>query len=293
MENRQAGADLVREGEEVEFDAELAVVPSLGLGVPFLVRLHGFRRFPGGAVDPLQLWVLLAAPPVGGGAAGEPERRDVAGGRHVRAAAQVAPHQIPGVRVQVVVDGQLAGADLDGLFAAHIRFQVDQLELVGLGSQLGARRFRRIDHPPGEPLAGLDDLAHPLLDVGQIVRGERPGNVEVVVEAVLDRRADAQLCVRELVLHRLGEHVRGRMTDDRAAVVGVRGDRLDVGVGLGGPAQVAQPAVCIPDHDNRLRTGARPPGLAHRRPGSRARRDPHARGGRGGGCAGHEWLLGC
>ena len=54
-----------------------------------------------------------------------------------------------------------------------------------------------VDDPAGEPLAGLDDLAHALVEVGQVLRGERPGDVEVVVEAVPDRRSDAQLGVRE------------------------------------------------------------------------------------------------
>ena len=46
---------------------------------------------PGGAVDALQLRVLLAAAPVRGGGAHQLERRDAAGGRQVRTAAQVLP----------------------------------------------------------------------------------------------------------------------------------------------------------------------------------------------------------
>src|SRR3978361_2150687 len=53
------------------------------------------------------------------------------------------------------------------------------------GSPPGERR-------PGDPLPGPDDLGHLLLDGGEVLGGERPLRVEVVVEAVLDRRADAQ-----------------------------------------------------------------------------------------------------
>ena len=44
-----------------------------------------------------------------------------------------------------------------------------------------------------EFLAGLDDLLHRFLDLVQIFRREWLGNVEVVVEAILDSRTDAQL----------------------------------------------------------------------------------------------------
>ena len=80
------------------------------------------------------------------------------------------------------------------------------------------------DHPAGEPLALLDDLrasASRCAFRSSGVNGVL--DVEVVVEAVLDRRADAELGVREQVLHRLGQHVRGGVPQDRAAVVA--GDR--------------------------------------------------------------------
>jgi hypothetical protein len=66
VENRQARTDFVREGEEVEFGAELAVVAALGFGKTVEVcREVGFRG-PRRAVDPLQLLIGLVAAPVGG-----------------------------------------------------------------------------------------------------------------------------------------------------------------------------------------------------------------------------------
>ena len=77
-------------------------------------------------------------------------------------------------------------------------------------------------------------------------------DVEVVVEAVGDGRADAELGVGSQLLHGLGEDVRGGVADDAAAVVGVRGDRLDVDVDVGRPGEVAQSAVGA-DDDHRAR----------------------------------------
>ena len=53
------GAELVGEAREVELGAELAVVALLGLGEPVEVGLELVLGRPRGAVDALQLRVLL------------------------------------------------------------------------------------------------------------------------------------------------------------------------------------------------------------------------------------------
>ncbi len=71
---------------------------------------------------------------------------------------------------------------------------------------------------------------------------ERLGDVEVVVEAVGDRRADAQPGVGEELLDGLGHHVGGGVPQDVAAVLGVDLDALDhvtVGELVGQVAQLA------------------------------------------------------
>ena len=55
---------------------------------------------------------MLQAAPVGGGGAGEGKGRDVAGVGNVGTTAQVLPHHLAGLAVDVVVDGQLARTDL-------------------------------------------------------------------------------------------------------------------------------------------------------------------------------------
>ena len=143
----------------------------------------------------------------------------------------------------------------------------------------------RLDDAAGEPLRPLDDLLHPLLEVREVLGGERAIDGEVVVEAVLDRRADAELGLGEFLLDGLREHVRRRVADHAAAVVGVRRDRLDLDVGVGHPGQVLELALGVTDHDDDVRALARVAGLPNRRTGRSPRGHPDE-GGWGGGCGG-------
>jgi hypothetical protein len=98
-----------------------------------------------------------------------------------------------------------------------VETQPDELELVGLGGQLGARLCLR-DDPALEPLPAADDALHLLLDGLQVLRGERIGDIEVVVEAVGDRWADAEPGIRVDLLHGLRHHVRRRVAQDAETV---------------------------------------------------------------------------
>ena len=78
-----------------------------------------------------------------------------------------------------------------------------------------------------------------------------------------------------MLLHGLRQHVRRRVPDDAAAVVGVGGDRRHLDVGVRRPGQVAQPAVGVADDDDRVGgTPARQARLTDRRPGGRPGSDP-------------------
>ena len=221
VEDGESGADLLGDGEQVEFGAEFAVVALLGLGEEVEVRLQLVPGRPGGAVDALEHRVLLAAAPVGGRVAHQLERRDEAGGGQVGTAAEVLPAQLAGLGVQVVVDRQLTGADLDvrAVLGGGGALEPDQFQLVRLVGELLAGGLVG-DDAAGEPLPALLDLLHLLLDGLEILRRERPGDLEVVVEAVLDRRADAQLGLGEDLLHGLGHDVRGGVAQDVQAVLG-------------------------------------------------------------------------
>ncbi len=256
MEDGQAGADLVGEREEVELGAQATVVAPFGLGQALQMGVERLLRLPRGAVDALQLRVLLAAPPVRRRAAGELHGRDVLRGGQMRAATEVGPDGVTRVGVHVVVDRQLAGGvDLDRVFRRRA-LEIDELQLVGLVGKLLAGVLDRVEASPGEALPRLDDLLHRGLEGGEVVGGERGVDVEVVVEAVGDGRADAELRVGSQLLHGLGEDVGGGVADDAAAVLGVGGDGLDVDVYGRGPREVAQCAVGA-DDDHRLRPARR------------------------------------
>jgi hypothetical protein len=75
--------------EEVQLLAQLAVVALFRLFQHVQVLLLVFLLGPGGAVDTLQHFVLAVAAPVGAGQLHQLEYLQLAGGRHVRAAAQV------------------------------------------------------------------------------------------------------------------------------------------------------------------------------------------------------------
>ena len=158
---------------------------------------------PRGAVDALQLRVLLGAAPVGGGDAHERAAvADHAGVRQVRAAAEVLPDRLARLRVDVVVDGELGAADLDGFVVVAAALAVtgpaleaDELELVRLVGELGARLVVG-DDPAHEALPCRMMRVHLLLERLEVFGRERLGDVEVVVEAVGDGRADAELAPR-------------------------------------------------------------------------------------------------
>ena len=265
VEHGQPGADLVGEAEQVELATQLAVVASLGLLDAVQVLLEGLLGLPGGAVDALQLLVLLVAPPVRRSGAGQLERRDALGRGHVRPAAEVLPGHLA-LAVHVVVDRQLAGPDLGARTFRCVgrrALQPDQLQLVGLLGQLVARLVVG-DRSALEALVLLDDLAHPGLDLLEVLGHERGLHVEVVVEAVLHRRPDAELCVGEQVLDRLGEHVRGRVPQDVAPVGAVDLHRLHLVAVTELVRQVAQVAV-DPGRDHVGSVGEQLPRLGARR----------------------------
>lgn len=265
MEHREAGADLLRDGEQVELAAQLAVVALLRLGEEVQVLLQLVLGRPGGAVDALEHGVLLAAAPVGGRVAHQLERRDEAGGGQVRTAAEVLPAQLAGLGVQVVVDRQLAGADLDVRAVVRRRraLEADQLQLVRLVGQLLTGGLVRHD-PAGELLAPLLDLLHLLLDGLEVLGRERPLDVEVVVEAVLDGRADAELGLGEELLHRLRHHVRGGVAQDVQAVLGGELDALDL-VAVGECVRQVPELAAHPRGDDRALAGEELGGRGARR----------------------------
>ena len=171
---------------------------------------------------------------------------DATGGRGMRASAQVGEGP---VRVE-----------RDGVHAVVADEILDQLHLVRLvlGPEALQRLLRR-DVLAQERLVGLDVLAHALLDARQVVLGQAdPGReLEVVVEAVVDRRADRDLHSREELQHRRREHVRGVVADEleRIVPVALRQDADLLGVAQR-RGEVAQGAVVAQREGRTRKAGA-------------------------------------
>ncbi len=89
----------------------------------------------------------------------------------------------------------------------------------------------------------LGQLLHPRLDFLQVLGMEAGRIGEVVVEAVLDHRADGDLGLGVELLHRLGQQVGGGVADDLEAFRVPVGDDGDLGVVLHHVGGVHQPPV--------------------------------------------------
>jgi hypothetical protein len=222
----QAGADLVGHGKQVQLAADLAVVAALGLFQPREVRFQRVLGGERGAVDPLEHLVVLVATPVGPRDRHQLEVRHGRGGRQVGSFAEVDE-----IALAVQAHGRVGDA-LDDLDLVRLAALAKEADRLGLGQILALDRLR-----------GAGQLTHRRLDLLEIVRGEGAVELEIVIEAVLDRRADRQLGAGEEPFDRLGHQVRGAVAEDLAAVGRVERQRLDGGVAGQRRAQVARPPV--------------------------------------------------
>ena len=201
------------EMKQIELAPELAVVALFGfLDLPEIgVELFLLRECR--AVDPRQHRIVAVAAPVRASDLHQLERiADLAGGGHVRSAAEVEP-----VALEIDLDRFVAGNGVD-------QFDLEVLALVAehLFGLLAT------PHLLGERLVARDDLAHLFFDRGEIFRRERLVAEEIVVEAVFDHRADRHLGARPQRLHGFRQHM-GRVVPDQLQRAGiVAGDELDV-----------------------------------------------------------------
>ncbi len=226
MPEHHAGS-FVLQVEQVERAPELAVIALLGLFEPVQIQLEVFFFRPGGAVDPLQHFVARIAAPVGAGQLGELEDLELARGRHVRPAAQVDESALA-VERDVLV-GRDRGDDLGLVVLAD---RLEELDRLVAWHELARNR-----------LVFFGELGHALLDRREIFRRKRPLVGKIVVEAVLDHRADRHLRVGEELLDRVGEQVRRRVAQDLEAVRVLVGDDGEVGVAVDDKRSVDELAV--------------------------------------------------
>ena len=207
---RKALTHALREGEQLEILAQLAVVALLGLlhHLEVLVehRLLGERD----AVDTREHLVLLVAAPVGSGYGGELQGLDIARIGNVRSAAEVRERT-----VRIEGDGAVL----------EVRDELDLVlvALLGEGLQgLGLGYFAT-----HERLLVAGELLHLLFDARKVGFGDRRRRIDVVVEAVFDGGADAELDARVEGLEGLGQQVRRGVPEGVLALVVVPFVELD------------------------------------------------------------------
>ena len=203
---------MLGEVEEVELDAEPAVVATSGLlalgdeGVELLALEER------GSVDALQLFVALVAAPVDAGHPQQLDRAKPAGVGDVRAAAEV---------------DEIAGAiDPDLLYlVAHAVDDVDLEGLVKITEEPACIVPRHHLAFEGDPPLG--QLLHPGLDPGEILLHEARAirEAEVVEEALLRGRADVVLCARVQLEHRGRHQVRRAVAEDVEGQLSRGGER--------------------------------------------------------------------
>jgi len=191
-----------------------AVVAALRL---FQLVQIGFELLlvaPGRAVDALQHWVVLIPAPVCARDRHQLEsvRRDLAGVIDVRPAAEIL--EAP---MLVSAHGYRSLDLVAVLVKASPGQAIDQLQLIGLIGKKAARILSRY-LPAFEGALGSDRLPHALLDLNQVLGSEGARlallvlpQIEIIVKARVNRRADRYLGMRIQLQDRLCHHVRSRV----------------------------------------------------------------------------------
>ena len=180
------------EGEELQLAAQLAVIATLGffqLGKVLLERLVVGK---GSAVEAREHGILFVAAPVGPGGGKQLEGPGKARVRHVRAAAQVG-------EVAAGIERHRIGVDVVDDLHLEVFAHVGKLPH---GVALAHARALK-----GQP--GLGNALHFRFDGFKVVAGEGTIHKEVVVETVVDGRADGDLGRREELLDRRGHDMGG------------------------------------------------------------------------------------
>ena len=197
QEERESLA-LVHHRKDAEFSAQFGMVALFRLFKHGKVGVHLFFFSKRRAVDTGEHLVLFVAAPVRTRDAGEFERFDLARGRQMRPAAKIGKIALF-IERDLLAFGQVFD-ERDLILFRILRHQFD-----------GVRTGQR------EPLDGqiaLDDLFHFRLDLGKVLRGNRRFEVDIVIEPVVDGRADSEFARGEDRLYRLREHVRGGVAVD-------------------------------------------------------------------------------
>ena len=172
---------------------------------------------------------------------------------------QVAPTHFTGLSVHVVIHRQFDATNFHDVCAAVAS---NQSQLVGLVRKFGDSLILR-DDPATELLAGFCNGDCLFLDGFEVLGREGFRHIELVIEAIGDRRSNAELGVGKKFLHRLRRHVGAGVTQDGQALVAIDGDGLDVVLGRHISGEVTYFSVDPCGHDRSVGTQDVKGGLGH------------------------------
>src|SRR5260370_36091040 len=131
MPENQAGAGFFLNAEEVEFDAELAVIATLGFLDAMQMRVQLFLGEESYGVNALELGIAFLALPVRAGDVHQFERLNAFRRRNMRAAAEV--DEFSG---GVEGDHRLGGFFFDELALENLVALLVEVQSFGLGNEL-------------------------------------------------------------------------------------------------------------------------------------------------------------
>src|SRR3989442_6329370 len=164
---------------ELELLADDAVIAFASLVESADIALEIVLAEPRGPVDALQHLAPLIAAPVRARGMQQLEMLDPPGARHVRSAAQI--------------DERTVRVDRDDLIFFQIidSLQLERIILEAPFCFYPTYLFTR------EGIISLHNLHHLFFDRFQILRREGPADIEIVVEPILDGRAEPDLSLRK------------------------------------------------------------------------------------------------
>jgi hypothetical protein len=219
--------------EQAHLAADAAMIALFGLRHHVQVCAELLVVLPAGTVDPLQLLVPGVATPIGARQLGQLEGMPQLLGRgQMRAETEVVP-----IALAIDRDLRVGGQAFDML---GLIFFADRQEVID--------RPRAVPNLARDRLVAVDDLVHALLDLLQILGREGLFAREVVVKAVLDRRAERHLETGVELLRRLGQNMRAVVAQQLQGVVVPLGYDLDRRIPVDLPGQVPQLAVHFDRH---------------------------------------------
>ena len=230
MPEDQARPGQLLDGEQIELLAQHAMVALLGLFELVEVVVEVLLGEERGAVDALQLRVLLVAEPIGAGDVEQLERLDAPGRRNVRPTAEVG--ELAGL-----VDGDFLvgrGELLDEVALHEVAFRLKALQAFLAGQELAG---------VGQVLPG--QLLHLLLDGCEVLGGEGLFAIEVVEEAALGRRAVAELGLGKQFEHGSRHEVRRGVAIDLQRLGIALGQDAQLGIALQRTRQVHQASAIV------------------------------------------------